>query len=144
MGGGGAGRGLSIRGGELLALTGRDGSVVRIDLREVDRPTDLADAVKGRLDRRGDTACRRVRHGGPSILGVVLRSPRVYGSAVGAFGGCSVEWACQCPRRLKTMAAEPTNLPDAPDIIDGYHEAGWRGLTGQNLRKTRCGSSAIG
>lgn len=36
------------------------------------------------------------------------------------------------------------DLRDAPDIVDGYHEAGWRGLTGQSLRKTRCGSSAIG
>lgn len=45
----------SIRGGEILALTRRDGSVVRIGLREVDRPTDLVAAVRGRLDRYGDT-----------------------------------------------------------------------------------------
>lgn len=44
----------SIRGGEILALTRRDGSVVRIGLREVDRPTDLVAAVKGRLDRYGE------------------------------------------------------------------------------------------
>lgn len=36
---------------------------------------------------------------------------------------------------VKRVAAEPTNLRDAPDIIDGYHEAGWRGLAAQSLRK---------
>lgn len=43
-----------IRRGEIMALTRRNESAVRIGLREVDRPDDLVSAVKARLDRMGD------------------------------------------------------------------------------------------